>query len=130
MRVLVTGENGLLGRWVARVFAETGYSMYATYHSHRPEGSEAQRVYLDSADLATVPDMVKGVDPDAMVHAAAYTDVDRCELKRDFAYSVNYSATRALAKAAGGGASSSTYPLTTSSTESASYIRRAMCLAQ
>lgn len=95
------------------------------------QGSEVRWVYLDLADLAAVSDMVKGVDPDAVVHAAAYTDVDMCELRRDCAYSVNYLATRALAKAAGGGASSSTYPpLITCSTESAGCIRRVMCPAQ
>jgi len=90
-----------LGWWVVKAFAEAGYSVYATYHSHRPEWSEARWVYLDLADLAAVSDVVKGVGPDVVVHTAAYTDVDGCELRRDYAYAVNYLATRALAKAVG-----------------------------
>jgi len=38
--------------------------------------------------------------PDAIVHAAALTDVDKCERERDLASEVNYEATKVIAKCA------------------------------
>ncbi len=40
------------------------------------------------------------IKPDAIVHAAALTDVDRCERERDLANAVNYRATKTVAKCA------------------------------
>ena len=43
---------------------------------------------------------MQGLKPDAIVHAAALTDVDRCERERDLANAINYEATKAVARCA------------------------------
>jgi dTDP-4-dehydrorhamnose reductase len=43
---------------------------------------------------------LQGFKPDAIVHAAALTDVDRCEREQDLANAVNCEATKAIAKCA------------------------------
>lgn len=102
MRVLVTGGTGLLGYWVARVFMERGFKVYSTYHEKAPPDLEVVWVRLDLEDPESIARVVEGVKPGIVVHTAAYTDVDGCEVNRERAYRVNYLATAALAKASKG----------------------------
>ncbi len=87
MRVLVTGANGQLGREVVEAFA--GHTVVATDQSTLDVGSR------DSV-LATITT----VEPDAVVHAAAWTDVDGCEADPDRALRVNALGTRHVVSAA------------------------------
>jgi dTDP-4-dehydrorhamnose reductase len=98
MRVLVTGGTGLLGYWVARTFMERGFSVYATYHEKIPPKLEVNWVKLDLEDLESITKIVEEVKPSIIIHTAAYTDVDGCEINKEKAYKVNYLATAALAK--------------------------------
>jgi dTDP-4-dehydrorhamnose reductase len=102
VRVLVTGGTGLLGYWVARVFMERGFKVYSTYHEKAPPDLEVVWVRLDLEDPESIARVVEGVKPGIVVHTAAYTDVDGCEVNRERAYRVNYLATAALAKASKG----------------------------
>lgn len=98
MRVLVTGGTGLLGWWVARKLRERGYKVYATYHVLEPsELEDVEWVMMDLSDPGSVREALELARPDAVVHSAAYTDVDGCERDRERAYRVNYLGTRALA---------------------------------
>ncbi len=100
MRVLVTGGTGLLGWWVVKAFVSKGFDVYATYHLQSPKGLEdANWVRLDLDDPLGAGNAVRKLRPDVVVHSAAYTDVDGCEVRRNYSYRVNYLATRALAKA-------------------------------
>jgi len=99
VRVLVTGGTGLLGYWVTRLFMERGFKVYATYHEKAPPGLEVSWVRLDLEDLDSIARVVEDAKPSIVIHTAAYTDVDGCEVNREKAYRVNYLATAALAKA-------------------------------
>lgn len=90
MRVLITGGRGQLGRELAKVFgAEEGHAVLAPGRAEldvtRPE--EVRRAFHDFC-------------PEAVVHAAANTNVDGCELDEDGAYLVNALGTRNVAAAA------------------------------
>lgn len=102
MRILVTGGTGLLGYWVTRLLMERGFKVYATYHEKAPPDLEVVWVRLDLEDPESIARVVEGVKPGIVVHTAAYTDVDGCEVNRERAYRVNYLATAALAKASKG----------------------------
>jgi dTDP-4-dehydrorhamnose reductase len=103
LRVLVTGGTGLLGWWVAKVFSEKGFDVIATFHGRSPAGLEGVSwVRLDLEDPRSVAEAVGEAKPDAVIHTAAYTDVDGCERDRARAYRVNYLATRVLAEASRG----------------------------
>jgi len=86
-KILVTGHRGQLGTdlvpGLARDYQVTGIDL--------PE--------VDIADLNQVLSAVRLVRPDIVIHAAAYTDVDGCELNRDTAFAVNRDGTWNVAQA-------------------------------
>ena len=87
MRVLVTGARGQLGAALCQSLA--GHDVFA---ASRPE-----------VDVASYDSAMAAADrfgPDVVVHAAAHTDVDGCELDPDLAYRVNALGTQNVALAA------------------------------
>lgn len=98
MKVLVTGGTGLLGHHLIGAFSRAGYEVHATYHKARPTAEQFSWWQLDLEDLPSIASLVKQVKPEVIVQAAAYTDVDGCELNRQPAYRVNYLATQVLAR--------------------------------
>jgi dTDP-4-dehydrorhamnose reductase len=89
VRVLVTGAAGMLGH---RVVADA-----------RARGWEAVGIDLAEADLtdpAQAQDAVEEHAPDAVVHCAAFTDVDGAEEREDAALAVNADASANIAAAA------------------------------
>jgi len=99
LKVLVTGGTGLLGYWVTKTLNSRGFTVYATYHEKAPPQIDVKWIKLDVEDLDDIANFVSEVKPDVVIHAAAYTDVDGCEVNKEKAYRVNYLATKALAKA-------------------------------
>lgn len=90
MRLLVTGARGMLGHRVVTAAEERGHQVFAT---DLPE--------LDLADAQAVFDHVGRIVPDAVVHCAAYTDVDGAEADETLAERVNAEAAGNVAAAAG-----------------------------
>ncbi|WP_438448233.1 dTDP-4-dehydrorhamnose reductase [Gorillibacterium sp. sgz5001074] len=88
MRVLITGAGGQLGQDVMRVCAEAGH-----------EGIGVDRAELDITDEASCIEVLERLRPEAVIHAAAYTAVDRAETDVDEAYRVNAAGSRNMAVA-------------------------------
>lgn len=87
--ILVTGGEGQLGRALA---AQYGAGANVT---------ALGRAALDVTDRVQVETVVDHLAPSLIIHAAAATDVDRCEREPEYAYRLNALATRYLAAAAG-----------------------------
>jgi len=103
MKVLVTGGTGLLGWWLAKTFYDKGFNVHATCHSKQPTGLENVSWHrLDLEDPQSIVGVIEEVKPEVVVHSAAYTEVDGCELDKARAYRVNYLGTKALALASQG----------------------------
>lgn len=77
MRVLVTGGHGQLGRALLRT-APVGMEVIALGSSD-----------CDVTDPATVRAIVARIEPEFIVHCAAWTDVDGCERHPERAWRVN-----------------------------------------
>ncbi|MEA2686645.1 MAG: dTDP-4-dehydrorhamnose reductase [Actinomycetota bacterium] len=90
MRVLVTGAGGQLGREVVDVFS--GFSHH--------EVLACPHAVLDVGDRDACMQVIGSFAPDAVVHGAAWTNVDGCESDPDRAWRVNALGTRHVAEAA------------------------------
>ena len=88
MRILLTGAKGQLGQCFKDRLPED-WELIAT---------DSQT--LDITNAASVLNMVKNFQPDAVVNAAAYTAVDKAESDHDKAFAVNADGSRNLAAAA------------------------------
>ena len=88
MKILVTGSEGLLGRAVVSEARTRGHEVSAMGHAR-----------LDVTDERAVRGVLLGERPDATIHCAAYTAVDRAEAEPEVAMSVNRDAARNVATA-------------------------------
>ena len=95
MRVLVTGAKGQLGREVVEAFAAPAFG-----HAAGHEVVATDQATLDVGSRDSVFAGVTTVEPDVVVHTAAWTDVDGCEADADRALRVNALGTRHLVAAA------------------------------
>src|SRR4051812_19883116 len=87
MKVMITGASGLLGKALRREW--NGEEIVAV--SSRD---------VDIRDAVRVREVVKHANPEWIIHAAAYTDVDGCESDQERAFSVNRDGAVNMAEAA------------------------------
>jgi dTDP-4-dehydrorhamnose reductase len=88
MKILVTGASGQLGYDVCRRLDTLGI-----------ENRGVGRREFDLTDGSAAHDAVLAYRPDAVIHCAAYTAVDKAEDEREFCRSVNEDGTRNIARA-------------------------------
>lgn len=100
MKVLVTGTSGQLGFDVMEELAKRGYEGVGADRSE--SDAEFEHVILDITDKEKVFQVVKEVNPDVIVHCAAWTNVDGAEDPKNLGVvrAVNVDGTRNLAEAA------------------------------
>jgi dTDP-4-dehydrorhamnose reductase len=103
MRLLISGGGGLMGSKVAEVAALQGHEVFFGYHREHHESSHAGHgngIKFDLMDHASIVEAVRSSRPEVVIHTAALTDVDRCEIDKDTAYRVNVLGTRVLCETA------------------------------
>ena len=101
MKILLIGGSGLFGRAFAELIKErTLYDIYATYNENIVDSEES--VFLDITDKEKVEEVIKKLQPDVVVHAAAFTNVDKCEVEKEKAYDINVEGTKNVAMASNG----------------------------
>jgi dTDP-4-dehydrorhamnose reductase len=101
-RILITGSNGLLGqKLVALLAANNTIETIATAKGeNRLTLSEGyQYVEMDVTDAFQVDGVLSQIRPDAIIHTAAMTNVDQCEMERDACWTLNVTAVEILIKA-------------------------------
>ena len=103
MKILLTGSNGLLGqKLVARLHQEPGVELVATSRganklaAHFPA---VRFVSLDVSSAAQVQRVLAREQPTHVIHTAAITNADECELHRAACWQHNVSAVHHLAAA-------------------------------
>jgi len=100
-KVLVTGSNGLLGQKLTDLFLQQpDWDLLATGAggNRHPVGAGYRYETLDITDSKGVEELLMRELPDVVIHAAAMTQVDDCEFKRDECVALNVSAVENLAR--------------------------------
>lgn len=88
MRILITGARGQLGQSLRRALPED-WELIAT-----------DSKTLDITNAEAVESMIAGFQPDALVNAAAYTNVDAAEQNAEKAFAINAYGVHHLARSA------------------------------
>ncbi|MEL6672397.1 MAG: SDR family oxidoreductase [Bacteroidota bacterium] len=99
--VIVTGSNGLLGQKLVNLLAERpSLKLYATGRgvNRHPLRTGYEYKNLDLLDFDGWKAFFEKVKPTAIIHGAAATQVDKCELDHEMCDQVNIEATRNLVK--------------------------------
>jgi dTDP-4-dehydrorhamnose reductase len=96
LKLLITGAGGLFGSRLAELALRKNHEIYSAYRQHLP--SYGIPLQLDVSDKNQVENALRKVHPDAVVHAAALTDVDECELNKELAWKINVDGTENIAK--------------------------------
>lgn len=91
MRILITGAGGGLGQDLGKVF-DDGTGRYEVIAATRHE--------LDLGDRDSILGAITTAEPDAVIHAGAWTAVDACESDPDLAFRINALGTRHVQQAA------------------------------
>jgi len=105
MKVLVTGADGFVGRYLVRRLARDGHRIIAACRPHGPPvewaGADVTVVPLELTDDRTVRNAVES-GPDAVVHLAAVASNREAYADPVHAWTVNAAGTARLAEALGG----------------------------
>lgn len=102
MKVLITGSNGLLGQKIVGQSLKKGISFLATSkgENRNPNCPSENYKSLDICDANAIEKVFTDFQPTHIIHTAAITNVDTCELNPEECELVNVTATRYLFEAA------------------------------
>ena len=98
-RILITGANGLLGQKLVGLLAQQAdIDLIATARGENRLPISASYTYrqMDITDRQQIFDVITDVRPDAVIHGAAMTDVDKCELDKEACWAQNVTATESI----------------------------------
>ena len=102
MKILITGSNGLLGQ---KLVANPGLSRHSVLATGRGEcripalPTNTQYQMCDVSDPNDVMQVFSAFKPDVVIHSAAMTNVDECELNPEVCHQLNVVATQNVVEA-------------------------------
>jgi len=97
--LLITGASGFLGRAILQR-ARTRWNPVAVHCASEPAEYRLFWVKIDLTRRARIRELVRRCRPRVIIHAAALSDLDRCEHEPGLAHKINVEATRHLAECA------------------------------
>jgi len=98
MKILITGSNGLLGQKIVALCVKYGYTFLATSkgENRNPACPAQQYFHLDITNKLEINPIFEAFYPTHVIHTAAITNVDYCELNQEQCEEVNIDATKYL----------------------------------
>jgi dTDP-4-dehydrorhamnose reductase len=90
-RLLITGASGFLG-WYLCAAAQKEWEVYGTTLSKAINIPNSKLLQVDLTDLAALRHTFEVVQPDAVIHAAALSQPNVCEVKPDASFAINVQA--------------------------------------
>ncbi len=100
-RILVTGSNGLLGQKLTDICLEDPeIELIATSVGKNRHPIQTDYFYeeFDIRDTGRLNELVEKYHPDAIIHTAAMTNVDTCEIQQELCYQLNVGSVSNLAR--------------------------------
>jgi dTDP-4-dehydrorhamnose reductase len=91
MKLLITGSNGLLGQKIVRQLMDKGVEFLATSMGENRDMDCPQAFYqpMDITNSQQVKGVINGYQPTHIIHTAAMTNVDACELNPEECQRIN-----------------------------------------
>jgi dTDP-4-dehydrorhamnose reductase len=98
MRILITGSNGLLGQKIVKILSKRGTEFLATSNGNNRNQDCASELYreMDITNQQQIAEVFHYFKPTHVIHTAALTNVDYCELNPEECQEVNVNATQKL----------------------------------
>ena len=103
-KILITGANGLLGQKLVSLLSKNDNVMLLATARGESRFSIPENVSYQNLDITNAEGCKSLVDefqPQAIIHAAAMTQVDACETERELCDSINIEGTRNIIQAIG-----------------------------
>ncbi len=102
MKILITGSNGLLGQKLVKLFLQESIHFVATSSgvNRNPDCPSENYQSLDITNKSQVDQIVLALNPTGIIHTAAMTNVDECEVNILACHRVNVMGTAYLFEAA------------------------------
>jgi dTDP-4-dehydrorhamnose reductase len=103
MRILITGITGLVGRNLADYFCtHSNHSVAGTARALQKPEVLPQSIFYYPLELTNESEVLKtfvAFQPDVVIHSAAMSKPNDCEVQQEFCYDVNVQATKYVADA-------------------------------
>jgi dTDP-4-dehydrorhamnose reductase len=96
-KLLVTGASGFLG-WNICSVAKTQWNVTGIFHAHDIPIDGISKLQCDMCDASALEEVFESVRPDAVIHAAAIADPNKCQLHPTVSMRVNVEASENIAR--------------------------------
>lgn len=90
-KLLITGANGFLGWNICRL-AKGRWHLFGTVYSNQVEIPKVTTTRIDLTDYSELKRLFKEVRPDAVIHTAAASDPNDCQVNPGVSYGINVEA--------------------------------------
>ncbi len=102
MTIMLTGASGLLGRKILENLEKRKDKVIAIYNRNpiTPRSPNILAIRLDVSKTIELEDLIMKNKPEIIIHTAALTNVDECEVDKEKAWRINVEATRSIVRAA------------------------------
>lgn len=96
-KILITGASGFLGYHLLRMSVAKGFEVFGLYHSASLSYSSSTNIQLDMRSYIDMGNVIDDIEPDVVIHTAALTDANLCQINKELSYELNVEVTRNLA---------------------------------
>lgn len=95
-KIILTGASGFLGYHLMRIAAKD-FEVYGLSHTKHFDFANAVQAPCDISNYIELGNIIDDIEPDAIIHAAAFSDSNYCQLNRELSFAVNVEATKNIA---------------------------------
>ncbi len=93
--ILITGSSGFLGRYLVK-YAPGNFDLIAHYRTKGPNGYQKSIQYLPLDFVSGDFSFIEQIEPAVIIHTAAMSSPDACEINPEEAYRINVEAVKRL----------------------------------